>query len=369
MKDSDVFCIILKPTLDCNANCKYCMSSGKSYATMSIELFEDIISMILKHGLAIKYNFLWHGGEPLLMGTDFFEKIFLLQDKYLKGEISYYNTIQSNATLVNDEWIDLFHKFNIKVSSSLDGPQHIHNKMRTINNRDAFTETMSGINKLKNNKYGKDFFSGVVCVINPELENLELEEIFDFFIKNKINVRLNPLLPSGKGANINKVQTTCERYGDLLTDYFEKYFYSNHFIAMGPYADIINNILKQEKTPELCQFSGTCLEKFISIYPDGSVYPCGRFGGLPEYKLGTIDSNSNIQTFLHNKKNLLKWKDSEKCRSCKFLSICNKGCYYNSYCIDGSIQENDPFCSSYYKLFGVIYDRILSELGNESSHT
>ncbi len=169
--------VIAKPTHECNLKCKYCYleksaEDGKMPEGLMIQAIEKVSDF------AGDSHWIWHGGEPLLMGVDFYKVIKDVQDFYRKRGKKFSNGIQSNATLVTPELVDFVKKSrDFHVGTSIDGPEEIHNRTRIYSDgRGSFEDVLAGQKLLRGKRTG----GGAICVVNAQ--NVDFSrELYDFF--------------------------------------------------------------------------------------------------------------------------------------------------------------------------------------------
>ncbi len=345
--------VIAKPTHDCNLRCKYCyIEESAEDGMMSEQLLAQSIEKVSKY--ASSSHWIWHGGEPLLMGLNFFMMVKNIQDFYRKVDKKFCNGIQSNGILVTDDILEFIEKTkDFYIGTSLDGPEEINNKTRIYEDgRGSFQDIMKCINLLKRKKLG----GGAICVINANNVNYPVE-LYNFFKSNKINIKLNPLIKSGRtNENLPKLWITPKQYGEFLLNIWDIYNQDclkqkEITIDIDPFIDVIGNL--QTRKPIGCNYSSSCRDNFISIGPQGDIYPCGRFDGIREFWMGNI-KNKSIEEILNSDIQCkLKQRNLENisgCSKCDFGTICNSGCMHNAYC-SGDVMEKDPYCLSYKMLF------------------
>ena len=352
--------LILKPTVLCNCACRYCITpTDIPKSRMGIDLFERFCNKLSESTIYDQFVFIWHGGEPLLMGIPFYEQVIEIQKRLFRGKI-FINTFQSNCTLINDEWMAFFKKYRIRVSTSLDGDKELHDINRIKNGKGTFEETLERIKWLQN----EHLLAGVVTVLSRT--NLEhVDRILKYFSENNICTRLNPILPSERVVESDvDMSITPEQYADCLINCYDKwvageYKYNGRNIGIAPLTEVIYNFFN-EKRPRLCNFSGDCSSSFLAINPEGDLYNCGRFCDIDEFKIANVDDEfENIDSIFERKRDLIKWgKDSSECESCEWLKVCNRGCPNTSYLTYGEILDKDPYCVAYKKLFRHIYEHL-----------
>ena len=145
--------IIVKLTNNCNLRCSYCGVSGPLVRSlikteyMDFSLINELFTKVLEYNDLGGVDFIWHGGEPLLMGLSFFKKIVNVQKEvFSQSKIKIKNSIQTNATLINEEWAKFFKEEKIQLGVSIDGPKEIQNKQRAATVGDSYEQTIRGIN-------------------------------------------------------------------------------------------------------------------------------------------------------------------------------------------------------------------------------
>jgi len=214
------FTLLLKPTsADCNMNCTYCFYLKKKSLypenkihRMSMETLERIISSYMKTKQDI-YIFGWQGGEPSIMGLKFFENVVELQKKYGKPGSIVSNSLQTNASLINDEFADFLARYKFLVGVSLDGPEHIHDYYRKFNDgKGTFNKVIAGIRTLQKNNID---FNILTLINNHNVE--KAEEIYDFLIENSFYFhQYIPCVEFDHNGNAQSYSINGEKWGNFL---------------------------------------------------------------------------------------------------------------------------------------------------------
>jgi uncharacterized protein len=205
--------IILQPTPFCNMNCRYCYLPYRSVTKqMSHEVMARIFSEVLqsKH-LGDPIEFTWHAGEPLTVSQDFYRAAFDLSiGMYQLYQRRCVHSIQTNATLINDEWIDLFHEYDIRIGVSLDGPAFVHDQQRvTRSGQGTHEKVMRGVRLLQE---GNIQFSVIMVLTRFSLDYPD--EIFHFFLEHGIRE---------VGINVDEIEGTHKSSSYEAIDAIEKY--------------------------------------------------------------------------------------------------------------------------------------------------
>jgi len=284
--------------------------------------------------------------------------------------------IQSNATLITDNFLDFFEKNNFHLGSSLDGPEDIHNLTRIYpDGRGSFKDAWAGIQKIKQRNKALEkrvsgserpqHLGGGAIVILTRKNINKIEEIYNFFKFNKMPIKINPLIRAGKAKELYEdLSIGAKEYGKCLLKLFDKWFYEKEEgIDIDPLSDILGNLMTGK--PVGCNFGSSCREGFISIGPDGDIYPCGRFDGLKKYWLGNINKDK-LSDVLKSKKHEVmlnrNFKTVKGCFSCNYSNICNAGCMHSAFLRRGNLNDRDYYCPSYKILFEHLEKAITLEI-------
>ncbi len=363
--------VIIKPTHGCNLSCKYCcVEKGAEHGRMSLRTLEKAIEQVMRLPGRDRIRWIWHGGEPALMGQGFYEEVVKLQLRY-RNEHLLSNGVQSNATLIDDRFLDFLLDNNFGLTTSLDGPEEIHNLTRVYpDGRGSFSDVWSFVQEVRKRRINKGIKNGrgangigVICVLSKNNINF-IERIYEFFRENKMAFKLNPIINVGRAADDPSGLAIGESdYGIALVKLFNKWFYEKDVgFDVNPLSDILRALVTNQVGS--CQFGRSCRESFISIGPLGDVYPCGRFGGVKEYWLGNINEKSLIDIIRSEKhqKMDIKSKVIDDCKNCDYQKLCNSGCMYNAYLGNGAADAKDPYCASYKLLFECVNSALKHEL-------
>lgn len=346
--------VIVKTTDACNLRCTYCYNDHDNYANRRIDVatFERLLSVLIKE--YSKISFIWHGGEPLLMGIPFYEECMELQEKYANEKnVVFRNSLQTNATLIDDTWCDLFKKYKIKVGVSFDGPPW------GTSGRGGTKEARAGMDCLK--KRGISF--GAIAVINSN--NLQyIDKIYDYFNEEKISYSMNCVFESGKAAKNQDILIDKKIYIDKMIELYERWCHdASSNITVDPFNEILDTIVSG---PSKCEYTG-CMYKFIAINHAGDIFPCGRFF-LHEHKMGNIRNVQCMEDIWENDNynSIVRMAISRrnKCRNeCHIYKYCNGGCNANAFCAGDMTANSFPECENYKILLLHIknsYDKMIA---------
>lgn len=331
--------IILKPTDECNFRCQYCYHADTNYkrGRMTIDLFEEIIKKATSSYDNIVLIF--HGGEPLLMGYDFFERALQIINKYKKDWITFSLGIQTNGYLLNDKFCKLFKDNGILPAVSFDGPGHLNSL------REKTDEVTNKISKIRCLGYSINLL-GVITKRNIN----ELETYYEFAKNIGCNLKLNPVFKSGGATSDNDYMLGADEYVSSLEKLIPTWMKDNPVnMNFEPLTTLTYMALTRRGKG--CSSCG-CLTKWISVHYDGTLYPCGRSYPM-EYSLGNIRDIENLSlAFTHENFNkLLKGAIQRRniCHeNCDYFSICQGGCN-NDALLNGDVSTPDGFMCYVYK--------------------
>ncbi|MFT4261243.1 MAG: radical SAM protein [Candidatus Woesearchaeota archaeon] len=373
---------IIKPTHGCNFVCSYCYIEPEAEkGRMSEKTLSNIVEQVtfVNRLRGTMPSFIWHGGEPLLMKSSFFEKIVELQDPHTSFETnigrfkhddkeyvfvndsvySANNSIQSNGSLLTKDLAKQLYDLGYHLGTSLDGPCPINNLTRSLKNGEgSFDAIYKGSEIAKEAGIG----GGIITVLNKNNVH-KVEELYEFYKEKNLSPKVNPLIKSGSAAiNYEDLGITPREYGEAMIKFFDLWYNDKDSkINIDPLDEIIGNLYYG--TTSSCNFTDNCQENFISIGPQGDVYPCGRFDGIKEFKLGNInDQNLNEMLDSDLRKTLLSRNSDyiDGCNTCEYKPICNSGCMHNAYTHSGNILEKDYYCGAYKMIFKHI-EKVMGE--------
>ena len=377
--------VLAKPTgAICNLDCKYCFFLSKEMLypgdrfRMSDELLETYIRQLLEMQPLGEVNVAWQGGEPTLMGIEFFRRAVEHVERHRKAGQNIQHTIQTNGTLLDDEWCAFFKLHNVLVGLSVDGPQPMHDAYR-VNKRGvgSFSDVMQGYRLLREHEVDVN----ILCTIHAANAEHPLD-VYRFFrdemqasymqfipIVERTTEAMIPLANLGwgkrpgadrplylqHGAQVTERSVTAEQFGRFLTTIFDewvrrdvgKVFVQTFDVALGSWLGQHN----------LCIFSPTC-GNAVALEHNGDLYSCDHYVE-PEYLLGNISktpmdalvSSPKQRAFGQHKRDSLP----KYCRECPVLFACYGECPRNRFI---STPDGEPglnyLCAGYKRFFNHI---------------
>jgi uncharacterized protein len=277
----------------------------------------------------------------------------------LKRELEHLSpnfALQTNLWLLTPELAEVLAEHEIPIGSSLDGPQELNDLQRSSG---YYEKTMAGYELAKKHGLQVQF----ICTFTSYTVQFK-EEIFNFFLENGLVLKLHPALPSLRSNEPDRWALPPEEYGELLVYLLDKYLENMDRIEVRNINDYARCVFTGRGT--VCTFVD-CMENTFAVGPDGSIYPCYRFVGMPEYVMGNVRDRPNQADLAASPAGVRMRQFKEyvdvNCKGCKHLRYCRGGCPYNAIApTDGVIMGVDPHCIAYKRIFDEISDRFNKEM-------
>lgn len=364
--------VMLKPAgAHCNLACKYCyyLEKNKLYPTaqrhlMSDKMLEQFTREYIEAQTMNQVLFTWHGGEPLLRSIDFYRKALSLQQKYAGGR-RIDNVIQTNGTLLTDEWCEFFAQNHWLVGISIDGPQPDHDHYRlTAAGKPSWKKVMQGIKLLK--KHGVEW--NAMAVVNADNANHPLE-FYRFFKENGCQfLQFTPIverltrhedgrtlasLADKNEIPLSEASVAPEQWGYFLCAIFDEWVRKD----VGKiFVEIFDCTLANWMgiSPGICAYSKECGHAGVMEH-NGDVYSCDHFV-FPEYKLGNIRDHSLIDMLYgEQQQEFSRLKHSSlprQCKECDMEFACHGECPKNRFMKDKYGDSGlNYLCPGYYHYY------------------
>jgi len=387
--------VLAKPTgATCNLDCTYCFFLSKealypnSKFRMADDLLEQYIRQVIETQRQDHVSIAWQGGEPTLMGLDFFRRSVELVEKYRRPGMTVEHTIQTNGTLLDGEWADFFREHGFLVGLSLDGPAEIHDANRVDKGGNGtHAKVLAAARTLA--EHGADF--NILCTVHSE-NGTRGREVYRYF-RDEVGARFIQFIPiieratpelievaeSGWGSHVEGrplyTQTgslvtersiSAELWGRFLIDVFEEWV--RHDIG-EVYVQMFDVTLANfvGEPPSLCVFSETCGTAMVMEH-NGDMYSCDHFvepdyavGNIRETHMLEIASSPQQRQFGTDKRDSLP----QYCLDCDVRFACHGGCPKDRFI---STPDGEPglnyLCAGYKAFFGHVTEpmRMMGEL-------
>ena len=350
------FTLLIKPSgSDCNLDCKYCFYKtraaevGQGMQRMSEQVLEKLVRDYME--LRFKFSgFAWQGGEPTLMGIDFYKKAVELQKKYGAAGQQVGNSLQTNAVLLDDRWCQFLHDYKFLVGISIDGPRELHDYYRLDHSgHGSFDKVIRAIEKCKEYKVE---FNTLTLLNNKSVEHPEM--LFDFLVG--LGVKFVQFIPcvevDAAAGGVTDFSITPKQYSDFLCRLFDKWYdYGPQKVSIRDFDSILAYCLTGRHT--ICTFDKQCTQ-YIVIEHNGDAFCCDffveprwRLGNIFEMPIEKLAASVLKRKFARNKNNLCN-----KCLVCRHLAICRGGCMKDRTPFDrDNFGRESYFCEGYKRFF------------------
>lgn len=371
------FHVMLKPRgAICNLDCSYCYYLAKellypgSRFRMASDLLEDYTRQYIEAQRVPEVTFAWQGGEPTLMGLDFFRLAMQFQQKYQRPGMHIQNTLQTNGTILDDEWCSFFREHHFLIGLSLDGPRAMHDAYRVDKGgKPTFDRVMEGVAMLK--KHGVEF--NILTTLHAA--NVDHPSEVYHFLRDEVGTQYMQFIPIVEPEKETHLQredavtnrsVTARQYGDFLIAIFDEWVRRD---VGRVYVQIFEVALAAwVGAPKgLCIFEETC-GAALAMEHNGDVYSCDHFVE-PTYKLGNLKQrpllamvNSQQQhQFGQAKRDTLP----RYCRECPVLFVCNGGCPKDRILSTPDGEPGLNYLCEGYKAFFTHIDRPMRRMAEE----
>ena len=343
----------------CNLRCKYCYylekkdlyPERKSFL-MTDEILEKFIIQNIEASTEEIINFSWHGGEPMLAGIDFFRKAVEIQKKHKPGGRLIINGIQTNGTLIDEEWAGFMAEENFIAGVSIDGPEDLHNKFRrSPGNKPTHHDVLRGWRILQ--QYGVT--SEILCVVSAMNAKHPLV-VYDYF--RSLGARFMTFLPlvvkqPGSATDVTSESVTAEEFGEFLITIFDRWVEQDiGEIKVQIFEEAARTAFGQEHT--LCIFKIDCGGVPV-LEHNGDFYSCDHYVD-DEHLVGNI-KNGSLTAFLDSRQQKRFGRAKSRklpryCLECEVRSMCNGECPKNRFI---NTPDGEPglnyLCQGYKKFF------------------
>jgi uncharacterized protein len=355
-RDFQVFVKPIGPL--CNLDCSYCYYLPKEALypdgtnfQMPNEVLEKYIKQHIEASPGPVIKFSWHGGEPTLLGLDYFRKIVSFQRKYKPPNNSIFNGIQTNGTLLNEEWCHFFAREGFGVGLSLDGPKEIHDRYRvTKDQKSTHEQVMRGYRLLQKHQVNTE----ILCVVNTYNVQVPLQ-VYRFF--KQINARYITFLPlvetrSDAERSVSEISVSAEDWGKFLCTVFDDWVNNDiGQIKVQIFEEASRTAFNQEHS--LCIFRPICGDIPV-IEHNGDFYSCDHYVDA-ENRLGNINETPLVELLESPAQHTFGRAKLENlphyCMECNVRSMCNGECPKNRFITTPDGEKGLNYLCSGYKRF------------------
>lgn len=332
--------IIIKVTNGCNLRCKYCYNAAKEFKheIISFDKIEKILRLFTEYD---SVSVIFHGGEPMLANRSFYKQVLELQKcLFVQYGVRFENQIQTNATLIDSQWLSFFKRNNISVGISFDGLYNDEYRGKTEN-------VLKAIELLKRNKMG---FGSIAVVAD---KNYDIRANYEYFKQLGVSVDFSYVFPEGNAKEINILP--LESYVSQMVDLFDLWLTDQNGIQVRNFHYMLNKILRCGN--EYC-CNGSCIGNFFCLDVDGSIYGCTR-ESVHKYCFGNINEIDSVNE-IFNSEGFRQYiagaitRRNSCAEKCEVFEYCKGGCSDDAV-MHGDITKPNP---GYCYFFKTLYNHI-----------
>ena len=353
--------ILLKPaSSDCNMGCRYCYYHGvrRLYADvprprMTLEVFDEVCRQYCALDPAqIKVG--WQGGEPTLMGLDFFRGAVQIERRRARPGGFWGNSLQTNGVLLDDDWCEFFARNQFLVGLSVDGPPELNRMRHFPGGQPADDVAMRALALLKEHRCE---FNILVVVSAANVDRPD--EVFHFLVDNDLRFsQCIPCTEPAEGGGVTPHSIGGEQWADFMIRFFEAWVAHD---APGFYNRHIDNWLHLylDLPPESCEYRGDCAN-LVTVEWNGDVYPCDffvegryRMGNILQDTLGHMLRGQPFREFVRRAEAL-----PAMCKGCEWLWACRGGCYRQKGKLGLGLQDRPYMCDANKRIFSHVFGRL-----------
>lgn len=367
-QEQTIYVVVAKPTRFCNADCSYCSSPPLTEESIkngeplwSIDQFKKYFDKVFPMMVEGSY-WIWHGGEPMLMGTEFYLQTYEYANEQMeKYQKKIYFSIQSNLLNYNEKWKDIFKVvFGGSISSSFDPDEY----QRTVKGN---SETYSRMFKRSLTKILDDGFRPMVIGVYSEDTAHLMHKMYDWSLslgEKGFPLRFNYCHPSGRfegGGEAIKPET----YANKLIEVYNRWIVDAPEFTITPLDQMLKKTLDIDGEGH-CPWTKKCGGRFIEIEPNGDVYNCSDFADIgKQYCFGSLnDDTKTLQDLLMTTPALKIKRRTVKlpmsCQTCEHFNDCEGGCMRDSVLYNHGLYGKFHYCHSWKMVFTRIKESILT---------
>lgn len=359
--------LLIKPAgPDCNLACRYCFYRPASalypktkHPRMTLEVLRELVRQYMT--LAERPAFCWQGGEPTLMGVDFYRSAIALQKKHGYAGQVVANSLQTNAVLLDDEWARLLGRYSFLVGVSLDGPAEVHDHYRVnMGGQPTLAQVLRGMKVLQRAQVEHN----ALCMVTS-LSATKAGLIWDFLLAQGLEyLQFIPCLEKERRTGqLAEFTVSPGAYGEFLCEIFDLWWPERQRVHVRLFDDLLAEVLGRPET-KACELRPRCGD-YLVVEHNGDVYACDffvdrehRVGNLTQEPLAELAKAEIFGAF-----SAAKGQYGEQCGQCEWLSTCCGGCQKHRIFAHGCVEGPTYLCESYRQILAHARPRLVELAG------
>ena len=370
------FSLLVKPaSADCNLHCTYCFYLDRRFLypesgrhRMSDEVLERMIAGYMQTRQQT-YSFGWQGGEPTLMGAEFFKKVVLLQQRHGRPGAVVANGLQTNATLVTDDLATHLARYKFLVGVSVDGPEPVHDRYRTtVDGRGSHAAVLEGIETLR--RHGVEH--NILVLVSAS--NVERpREVYRYLVDMGVTYhQYIPCVEFDHSGALLPYSVSGEQWGRFLCGIFAEWAPTDtRKVSIRHFDSVLTMMV--DGYPNVCHMGRNCCQYFV-VEHNGDVYPCDFFVDA-DLKLGNIMTASwedlaESPTFRDFGRQKSAWNSG--CDECPYVEYCSGDCLKHRLYGSGDPSNLSLLCEGWKMFFSrslPVFEGLAAEIRGERNHS
>lgn len=342
--------IMIKPASSlCNMRCRYCFYSDvtdkrsvKSFGLMSVETAEQLVRKALDFADGCSVAFAFQGGEPLLAGLEYFRSFTALVERYNTKHSEIFYGLQTNGTLLTDDWASFFREHHFLVGLSLDGDLHDNRFRLDADGNNTYRKILDGAEILKKHSVDVNILTVLTGACADNIDGVYKS----LTAKGFRYLQFTPCLRAFGDTAQNELYMTVRQYAKFLIHGFNAYvkdYVRGNYTSVRYFDNLVQLYLGNE--PEQCGMCGHCMHQFV-VEGNGNVYPCD-FYCTDEWLLGNVNE-ADFDTLAHTDRATDFLRRSlavdEACKACRYFPLCRGGGCYRQ-------KADRNYCEAYKSFF------------------
>jgi len=350
--------MIMKATRLCNLRCSYCNAWKEGpNQIMSHEVMRKATEQAFQIPWAQRVDFVWHGGETTLLPIAYFEAAMEVQ-RQCQGDRLVANSIQTNATLLDDRWIRLFKEGHFSVGISMDLPPEMHARYRrTKGGKSSWQATLNGVRLVKE----AGIPHGILIVVTPALIEYGAARVLACLHEHHLtSVALLNVVPDNRvPAEGSENYLDWDRYVRFLTEiYIEREKQYPGLLKVRELDDLVAGI--RGGAPKTCVYVGNCMGQYLTIEPSGDVSACDKYIHDPQYSFGNLmvqDINAILSDVALRSVRREHLQSVSRLQECRYFNFCQGSCPHDQYLKRKILPERSNECCGLSPLIEAIQER------------
>lgn len=369
------FSLLVKPaSADCNLRCRYCFYLGKQFLypeTARHRMSPDVLEQMIRSYQATvqpQYAFGWQGGEPTLMGLDFFRQITELQQRHAPRGATIANGLQTNATLIDDALAEHLARFQFLVGVSLDGPPDLHDGNRiTIDGRGTHADVMRGIAHLREHRV--EF--NILTLVN-QANVRQASAIYRYLVDQGFRFhQYIECVEYDAAGQLQPYAINGPEWGDFLCALFDAWYAEDaRRVSIRLFDSIL--AMRVDGVVNTCHMATDCCQ-YLVVEHNGDVYPCDFFV-TPELKLGNVMTDTweaMLESPVYGSFGARKRQWNERCEACEYARYCAGDCPKNRPLHGHDPRGLSPLCEGWKRFYAHTHERfdeLARQIRSERAH-